>query len=302
MAEKKQIARNKIRRTREDWVMDTVIYIFAILILFATVYPFYYIVVLSFNQGMDANKGGIYWWPRLFTLENYTQFFKDRTWIRAGGITLIRTILGTVCTVLFTAIVAYGMSFKNLIGRKHYMRYFIICMYFSGGIIPYYLVLKTLGLLNSFWVYIIPGMLSIFYITIGRGFFEGIPESLRESALLDGASELQIFLKIIIPISKPFLATLALFTSVGHWNNWYDSTFFVKDQELVTLPYKMLAVINTNTITANDMDAAGHAESTTTSLSVQLAALVISVAPIICVYPFLQKYFVTGLMVGAVKE
>lgn len=105
-----------------------------------------------------------------------------------------------------------------------------------------------------------------------------------------------------MPISKPFLATLALFTSVGHWNNWYDSTFFVKDQELVTLPYKMLAVINTNSVTANDMNAAGHAASTTTSISVQLAALVISVVPIICVYPFLQKYFVTGLMIGAVKE
>ncbi len=298
----KTARRRKIRKSKEDWILDCIIYLFAFLVFFMTIYPFYYVVVLSFNEGMDANMGGIYWFPRKFTLENYAKFFGDMTWIRAAMVTVARTALGTVCTLFFTSIVAYGMSFKELVGRRAYMKYFIVCMYFSGGIIPYYMLLKTLGLLNSFWVYIIPSMLSIFYITIGRGFYEGIPGSLRESALIDGATELQIFVRIIVPISKPFLATLALFTSVGHWNNWYDSTFFVKDQELVTLPYKMLAVINTNTITANDMNAAGHAASTTTSISVQLAALVISVAPIICVYPFLQKYFVTGLMIGAVKE
>lgn len=298
----KTVNKRKIKKSKQDRILDIIIYIFAFFVLFITIYPFYYVMILSFNEGMDANMGGIYWLPRKFTLDNYAKFFRDLTWLRAAAVTIGRTGLGTICTVLFTAVVAYGMSFKDLVGRKSYMKYFIVCMYFSGGIIPYYMLLKTLGLLNSFWVYIIPSMLSIFYITIGRGFYEGIPASLRESALIDGASELQIFVRIIVPISKPFLATLALFTSVGHWNNWYDSTFFVKDQDLVTLPYKMLAVINTNTVTANDMNAAGHAASTTTSISVQLAALVISVVPIICVYPFLQKYFVTGLMIGAVKE
>ena len=145
-------------------------------------------------------------------------------------------------------------------------------------------------------------MLNLFYITIGRTFFEGIPDSLRESAKIDGASELRIFARIIMPISKPFMATLALFVGVGHWNNWYDSTFFVKTKTLRTLPYLMMEIINQFQSTASDTVAAAHRSSGTTSLSVKLAAMVISVVPIIFISPFLQKYFVTGMMVGAVKE
>ena len=214
------------RKSAEDRIMDFVIYVLALIILFATVYPFYYVFILSFNEGVDASMGGIYWLPRKFTLSNYSKFFTDWKWVRALGITAARTILGTVLGVFFTTLVAYGISFKELIGRKWYMTFIIICMYFSGGVIPYYMVLKSLHLIDTFWVYIIPGMLNLFYITIGRTFFEGIPESLRESAKIDGASEFKIFRSIIMPISKPFMATMALFVGVGHWNNWYDSTFF----------------------------------------------------------------------------
>ena len=215
---------------------------------------------------------------------------------------MARTVLGTALGVLFTTLVAYGISFKDLIGRKAYMTFIIISMYFSGGIIPYYTLLRELHLIDTFWVYVVPGMLNLFYITIGRTFFEGIPDSLRESAKIDGASELRIFARIIMPISKPFMATLALFVGVGHWNNWYDSTFFVKTKTLRTLPYLMMEIINQFQSTASDTVAAAHRSSGTTSLSVQLAAMVISVVPIIFIYPFLQKYFVTGMMVGAVKE
>lgn len=288
------------KKSKEDWILDGFIYIFAIIILFITVYPFYYVLVLSFNEGMDATMGGIYWFARKFTLENYTQFFKDLTWLKALLITVLRTVIGTTLGVVFTTLVAYALSFKDLVGRKYYMTVVIFCMYFSGGIIPYYMVLKSIGLLDSFAVYVIPGMLSLFYITIGRTFFESIPSSLRESAKMDGASELTVFARIIAPISKPFMATLALFVGVGHWNNWYDTTFFVKNADLRTLPYLLMVVINQST-TSGDAQASLYA-STTTSLSIQMAAMVVAVAPIICVYPFLQKYFVTGMMVGAVKE
>ena len=149
----------------------------------------------------------------------------------------------------------------------------------------------------------IPGMLSLFYITIGRTFFEGIPSALRESAKIDGATELKVFTRIIVPISKPFMATLALFIGVGHWNNWYDSTFFVKTKSLRTLPDLMMEIVHQfQTSSSTNMNAAAHQTSGTTSLSIQLAAMVVSVVPIIFIYPFLQKYFVTGMMVGAVKE
>lgn len=296
-------AKGKMKRSREDWILDTVIYVLAFVILFVTVYPFYFVLMLSFNEGIDASMGGIYWLPRKFTLSNYNKFFTDWKWIRGLFVSVMRTLSGTALGVFFTTLVAYGMSFRELVGRKIYMTVIIVCMYFSGGIIPYYMVLRTLHLIDTFWVYIIPGMLNLFYITVGRSFFEGIPESLRESAKIDGAGEMTIYTRIIMPVSKPFMATLALFIGVGHWNNWYDSTFFVKTKTLRTLPYLMMEVINQNRISASDINAAVHQSvNTTTSLSIQLAAMVISVVPIIFIYPFLQKYFVTGMMVGAVKE
>ncbi len=289
------------KRSREDWIMDSVIFILSIIVLLITIYPFYYIFILSFNEGLDASRGGIYWWPRKFTLENYQKFLNDAKWIRGFFMSLLRTVAGTLTGVLFTTLVSYGLSFRNLVGRKWYMVLVIVCMYFSGGIIPYYMVLKTLHLIDTFWVYIVPGAMNLFFVTVGMSFFDGIPPSLRESAKIDGAGELRIFSNIILPISKPFLATLALFVGVGHWNNWYDSAFFIRSKELRTLSYLMIEVINTNQETGNKTAAAFQSASTT-SLSVQLTAMVISVVPIMCVYPFLQKYFVGGMMIGAVKE
>lgn len=209
------------KKSKQDIILDFFIYTFSLIILFLTIYPFFYVIILSFNEGVDASFGGIYWWPRKFTLENYAKFFNDLKWLKGIGITVLRTVIGTVLGVLFTTLVSYACSFKDLIGRKYYMIFIIICMYFSGGIIPYYAVLRSLHLIDTFGVYVIPGMLNLFFIMIGRGFFEGIPASLRESAKIDGATEFTIFKKIILPISKPFVATLALFIGVGHWNNWY---------------------------------------------------------------------------------
>ena len=295
--------KSKKRRSREDKIMDTIIYVLSIIILFMTVYPFYYVFMLSFNEGIDASLGGIYWFPRKFTLSNYSGFFDDIKWLQALGVSVLRTLVGTGLGVAFTTLVAYALSFKDLVGRKAYMTFVIFCMYFSGGIIPYYTLLRTLHLIDTFAVYVIPGMLSLFYITIGRTFFEGIPSALRESAKIDGATELKVFTRIIVPISKPFMATLALFVGVGHWNNWYDSTFFVKTKSLRTLPYLMMEIVHQfQTSSSTNLNAAAHQTSGTTSLSIQLAAMVVSVVPIIFIYPFLQKYFVTGMMVGAVKE
>lgn len=292
---------NRKKRSREDWIIDIIIYVLVALILLVTVYPFYFTFILSFNEGVDASLGGIYWLPRKFTLDNYSKFFNDPKWMTGFFVSVARTVSGTVIGVLFTTFMSYGLSFRELIGRKWYMIFVIVCMYFSGGIIPYYMVLRTLHLVDTFWVYIVPGALNLFFVTVGLSFFDGIPPSLRESAKIDGASELRIFRSIILPISKPFLATLALFVGVAQWNNWYDSTFFIKTKSLRTLSYLMMEVINTNQQTG-DLVAAAHQSATTTSLSVQLAAMVISIVPIICVYPFLQKYFVGGMMVGAVKE
>ena len=294
--------RKKIgRRSTEDNIIDAIIYIIGALVLFLTIYPFYYILILSLNEGTDASLGGIYFFPRKFTLENYTFFFNDDKWIKAVIISVARTVIGTIFGTFITLIVSYGLSFENLKYRKFYMTVVFICMYFGGGIIPYYTLLKFLHLINSFWVYVIPGALNTFFVIVGISFFRGIHPSLRESAIIDGASEFQVFLRIICPISKPFVATMILFIGVGQWNSWYDSAFFIRDQDLRTMSYLLMEAMNKTNLSASAAQS-GITISTTTSLSVQLAAMMVTVLPIIFIYPFLQKYFVSGIMIGSVKE
>lgn len=269
--------------------------------MFVTIYPFYYILVISFNEGVDATLGGIYWLPRKFTFENYEKFFSDIKWLMGLGVTVLRTLIGSVVSVLFTTLVAYGLSFKELKYRKLYMLIIIVSMYFSGGIIPYYMLLKQLTLIDKFSVYIVPGALNIFFILVGLSFFADIPPSLRESAKIDGAGEFKVFRKIILPISMPFIATCLLFIGVGHWNNWFDSAFFIRNKNLRTLSYLMMEVINSTQVSAQTQQFGGG-KQTITTLSVQAAAMMVATLPIICVYPFLQRYFVTGIMIGSVKE
>jgi putative aldouronate transport system permease protein len=288
------------KRSAGDWILDILVYSFSFIVLILTLYPFYYILVVSFNEGLDASAGGIYFWPRKFTLENYHMFFSDIKWIKGIGITVTRTLIGTTIGVFFTTLVAYGLSFPNLLFKKYYMLIIVISMYFSGGIIPYYTLLNQLHLINNFAVYIIPGALNTFFIMIAMSFFADISPSLRESATLDGASEIKVFLKIILPISKPFIATLILFIGVGHWNNWYDSAFFIQDKNLKTLSYLMMEVVNKTMISSTSANYG--ASSSTTTVSIQSAAMIVATLPIVCVYPFLQKYFVKGIMVGSVKE
>lgn len=288
------------KKSKEDIIIDTVNYLLCAIIMFITIYPFYYILVISFNEGIDSTLGGIYWLPRKWTLDNYQKFFTDIKWLMGLGVTVLRTVLGTLTGVLFTTLVAYGLSFKELVHRKLYMVIIIISMYFSGGIIPYYTLLKEMHLINHFAVYIVPGALNTFFILVGLSFFADIPPSLRESAKIDGASEMKIFRRIILPISVPFIATCVLFVGVGHWNNWYDSAFFIRTKSLRTLSYLMMEVINSTQVSAVSQQYG--ASSTTTTVSIQASAMIVSTVPIICVYPFLQRYFVTGMMVGSVKE
>ena len=285
----------------EDILIDSFVYIICAITMFVTIYPFYYILVISFNEGVDATLGGIYWLPRKFTFENYEKFFSDIKWLMGLGVTVLRTLIGSVVSVLFTTLVAYGLSFKELKYRKLYMLIIIVSMYFSGGIIPYYMLLKQLTLIDKFSVYIVPGALNIFFILVGLSFFADIPPSLRESAKIDGAGEFKVFRKIILPISMPFIATCLLFIGVGHWNNWFDSAFFIRNKNLRTLSYLMMEVINSTQVSAQTQQFGGG-KQTITTLSVQAAAMMVATLPIICVYPFLQRYFVTGIMIGSVKE
>ena len=296
--------RGRKKRTMEDWLVDGFVYVFCIFIVLVTFYPFYLSIVLAFNEGKDATYGAIYLWPRKPTLDNFVKLFSDPAWMQALMVTVARTVCGTGLTVFMTSFVSYGLSHKELAGRKLYMTMFIFAMYFSGGIIPYFIVLRQLGLINTFFVYIIPGMLNMFYVLVSISFFQDIPTELGESARLDGANELTIFTRIVLPISKPLLATIAIFTAVGQWNSWYDTAFFTTNKELRTMAYQLMAVINKSSLGQNsnmDAYAASVTQDTFTTMSVQLAAMLVAVAPILAVYPFFQRFFVSGLTIGSVK-
>ncbi|HHT15870.1 MAG: carbohydrate ABC transporter permease [Christensenellales bacterium] len=296
--------KRRIKRSAEDIIVDVVVHLVTFLLLVATIYPFWYVIVLSLNDGVDALRGGIYFWPRKFTFANYEQFLGDPKWIDAIFISVAKTLVGTGLTILFTCLVAYGLSTDGLVFRKFYSIILLICMYFSGGLIPYYLTLRTYGLLNKFWVYVIPPMFSTYYCMLAMSFFREHPPALAESARLDGAGEITIFLRIIMPLSKPLLATLGLFAAVSQWNAWSDTAFFAPSNPgLRSLAFLMRGVIVQNQVDTSSrvamMKAAQY--SATTATSIQMAAMIIAVLPIMCVYPFLQKHFVKGIMLGAVK-
>ena len=291
-------------KINEDKVVNVIVYILLAFIGIVTLYPFYYTIICSFNDGLDLMKGGVYLWPRKFTLSNYELFIGDEGLRHAFFISVARTVVGTVLCTGFTSMFSYALSRNNLMFKKGYRFLVIFTMYFSGGLIPYYVLLRSLGLLNTFWVYVVPGMVNTFFVMTGINFFASIPESMIEAAKIDGAREIKVLTKIVLPVSKPFLATLALFAAVGQWNSWLDSAYYVRDASLQTLSFKMMTTINQTLATAANADVAGQMSqaNTATSFTVQATAMAVSMIPIMCVYPFLQKYFVQGMMIGAVKE
>lgn len=293
----------KIKRSKGSVVFDTCNTVFMLLICFLCIYPIWYVLVNSFNDATDAIKGGIYWWPRAFSLANYKKVFDDSSVLQSFKVTIGKTVIGTFCNVFFTAMVAYPLSKKYLLGRKFYMAFGTITMFFSGGLIPTFILFKYLKLLNNFWVYIIPAAFNFFNLLIFINFFREIPSALEESARIDGANDWTVFRKIIIPLSKPVLATIALFCGVGQWNDYFGGLMFMTNrtdlEPIQTYLYRLVAQVQS----AQMANVTTQIQTTnTTSTSIKLAAMVITTLPICCVYPFLQKYFVKGVMVGAVKE
>lgn len=286
----------------EDWAVDTINYALLIAIALVTLYPFYYVLVLSFNEGQDVAHGGIYLWPRKFTLENYVYFFSNPRWLQAFQVSVLRTAVGTALSLAATCLTAYGLSHNGLVFKKLYFMLVIVAMYVSGGIIAYYVVLRGLGLLNTFAVYVVPSAVNIFFLLIAISFFREIPSELGESARIDGANELLILWRIVLPVSLPLLATMSLFIGTGQWNSWLDSAFFVQSESLRTLSYRMIEIVNQAEFAAMDAVTSDlQARSRVTPLAVRVTAMIVTIVPIICVYPFLQKYFVQGMMLGSVK-
>lgn len=277
--------------------------IFMILFVFITLYPILNTLTLAFNDGTDALRGGIYLWPRKWTMQNFITVLQKDNLITGAYITVARTLLGTVISLLANAILAFIVSRKRFLFRKQLSLFWVVTMYVNGGMIPTFLVYKGLGLTNSFWVYVVPGMISAFNMLVIRTYMNGLPESLEESAQLDGAGYSTIFLKIISPLCKPVYATVALFVAVGQWNSWFDAMLYNRmDSSLTTLQYELMKLLSSVTNQGASAEAMKNATGSVTPETVRAAASILTMLPIICIYPFLQRYFVTGLTLGGVKE
>jgi putative aldouronate transport system permease protein len=298
------------RATRSDQIFDLCNYAFLIILMIVTLYPFLNTLAVSLNNATDSIKGGIYLWPRIWTLSNYEYVLKEATIFHATLISILRTVIGTVLTVFCSAMVAYTVSRQDFVLRKFVTIAFILTMYFNGGLIPNFLLVRELGLINSFWVYIWPGLIGVFNLIIIRSFIEGLPDSILESAKIDGAGDFKTFYSIVLPLSLPVLATVALFTAVYQWNQWFDVFLYNSSIiDLSTLQYELQKILqNSNTSmsskTASDAFAnANHTSANTvTPFSIRATMTIVASIPIIMVYPFLQKYFVKGMTVGGVKE
>lgn len=295
-----------IRLTREDHVVNGLSIFIGLFVLLTTVYPIYYCAIYAFSDGKAAMAHQIYLLPVQPTLDNFKAVLEDSLLVNSFCISVARTVLSVITSVLFTSLTAYGLTRKELKGRRIYSMVAMFTMYFGGGVIPTYLLYRSLGILNTFPVYILPGLLSVYNMLLIMAFFREIPESLIESSKLDGAGELIILLRVVLPLSTPILATISLFVGVGAWNDWYTAAYFVNNQKLMPMSTILMKLVSASEAAQKAREAAmtsGVAvnQSGPTSVSIQYATLLVSILPVMCVYPFVQKYFVKGIMVGAIK-
>ena len=298
--------KNKIKQSLGDRIIQGFIILVILALCLVIILPCINVLALSLNDGADAAKGGVYFFPRVFTLENFKQVFSDGSIMRAYKYTILRVVIGTLLTLIVTSLAAFALKEKDLPGVKVITILITFTMLLGGGMIPTYVQYKNLHLINNFWVYVVPSLVSVTYLLMMRAYFEGIPASLEESAKLDGCGYFGIYGRIILPLSKPVIAVIGLYTAVNHWNDWFSGAFYMTSNDkwpVQTVLQQMLA----RAMSASQKDITSVAQalvqgaSTVTSDSLKMAAVVITTVPILLIYPFVQKYFASGIMIGAVK-
>jgi putative aldouronate transport system permease protein len=301
----------RIRRSLGESIFDALNALFLLLVAFATLYPFWYILILSLNEGRDSAQGGIWFWPRKWTLTNYAYVILNPQVLTAYRTTILRTVSGSLLTLIVCGFAAYSLSKHKLPGRNLIITIFMIPMFIGGTLVSSYVLIAKLGMLNTFWVYIIPGCFSFFLTIIMRTFIYTIPPSLEESAKMDGAGYFTVVFRIVAPLCKPIIATILLFSAVGHWLDFYTNMIYTATNKgIMTLQYLLYLLIlakeaSMNTITEHPPVQGGAFSSQraeVTPQAVKMAVIMVVTLPILFVYPFVQKYFVQGVLIGSVKE
>ncbi len=293
----------RVRKPLSDKIFVCFVFLYLLVFVTITLYPVINTVALSFNDGIDAVRGGIYLWPRKFSMKNYkTVFAMQNIWVGAK-ITILRTVVATLTSLFANAILAFIVSRKRFLFKSQLSLFWVITMYVNAGLIPVFLLYKNLGLTGTFHVYWVPGMISAFNMLVMRTYMEGIPDSLEESAQLDGAGYWQIFVRIVSPLCKPVYATVALFIAVWQWNSWFDAMIYNRMKtEYTTLQYELMKLLSSVMQQSGSAENAKNGAATITPITIRAATTVATMLPIIMLYPFLQRYFVTGMTIGSVKE
>lgn len=295
----------------ENIIFDVLNYTFLIFLCVVTIYPFINTLAISLNDAVDSMRGDIYLWPRKFTLLNYIKLFaENKNILRSTFISTSRAIVGPAVGVTSSMILSYTLSRKDFVLRKLFTKILVYTMYFSGGIIPIYMLMRSLGLINNYLVYILPSMIGAYNVMVIRSYIDGLSASLIEAAKIDGASEYKILFTIIIPLSLPVLAVVTLFVAVSQWNAWFDTMMYTSgNKALSTLQYELQKVLMASRMLSESAGDSASAIASSTSLSgivtptsIRAAMTIVAVLPILCTYPLLQRYFISGLTLGGVKE
>ena len=294
---------NKKKFLSQDKIVNVLFYVIAILMIIAVGYPLWFVVIASFSNPADVANGEVWLWPKKWDLSGYKELFNQPQLWKSYANTIIYTLVGTLIGLIVNVPAGYAMSRKDLKGKKWINLFYLIPMFVNGGLIPTYFVVKSFGLLDSFWVMVLPFSVSTYNIIVVRTFFkESLPETLWEAAQLDGCGTFRYFIQFAVPLSKAILAVVGLWTAVGLWNSWFNALIYIQNEDLVPLQLLLRRILISNQSLLGAATGTMAQELRQLSDMMKYASIVVSTLPIMCLYPFLQKYFNQGVMIGAVKE
>ncbi len=299
---KENIVKNKIKKSKEDKIFDFIIYSVATLLILITLYPMYFIVIASISNPTDVSSGNIILWPKGINFRGYEQLLNyKQLWVGYKN-TIIYAVLGTCMNLIANISASYALSRKNLVGKKLITFFYLVPMFFGGGLIPTYLIIKNCNMLDTRWVMILPFSVITYYIIVGRTFFaNNIPDDLWEAAQIDGCGNMTFFFKIVLPLSKAVIAVIALWSAVGHWNSYFNALIYLRSDALQPLQIVLRNILISNQTMSTMMTGTAATEARQAAELIKYGVIVVSSAPIMCMYPFVQKYFNQGVMIGAVK-
>ncbi len=295
-------------RSFGDRLISVITYVIYALFAFVCVYPFYYIFINSISANNLSERGKVIFYPMEIHFKNYVSVANIPGLLDAAKISVLRTVIGTALTVVVAGFLGYMFTRETLWKRKFWYRFVAVTMYFNAGVIPWYLTMKRLGLTNNFWGYILPTIVQPFYIILCKTYCESVPKELQDAAEIDGAGTLTIFFRVMLPVIKPILATIAIFAAVAQWNSFQDTLLLMKDQKLYTLQFVLYQYINQASSlkalissTSSSTQLAASLAHAATATSIRMTVTIVVVLPVMLVYPFFQRFFTKGIMIGAVK-